>query len=138
MSTFFLQIIASDKVFYDGMCESLIIPAMDGELAIMAHHQSMVVAINVGEIRFRLENSKEWQHAVVGIGFVHVENNHVTVLVDTAERPEDIDQIRAQHALERAREQLSQEQSIEEYHVSQASLARALYRLKKSGSVHGE
>lgn len=131
MNSFNLKVIASDKVFYDGRCECLIVPALDGELAVMAHHQNMVVAITVGEIRFREPDSDAWRKAVVGIGFVHVAHNRVTVMVDTAERPEDIDEVRAQEALERAQEQLRQKQSIQEYHVSQASLARAMYRLKR-------
>lgn len=137
MASFSLKVIASDKVFFDGKCESLIIPASDGELCIMAHHQNMVVAINVGMVRFRAEGSTEWTKAIVGIGFVHVAHNLVTMLVDTAERPEDIDEVRARQALERAQEQLRQNQSIQEYHVSQASLSRAMYRLKHSSSVHG-
>ena len=40
---------------------------------------------------------------------------------------------RAEQALERAQEQLRQKQSIQEYHVSQASLARAMLRLKEAG-----
>ncbi|MBO5145762.1 MAG: ATP synthase F1 subunit epsilon [Lachnospiraceae bacterium] len=131
MNSFNLKVIASDKVFYDGRCECLIVPALDGELAVMAHHQNMVVAITVGELRFREPDSDAWRKAVVGIGFVHVAHNRVTVMVDTAERPEDIDEVRAQEALERAQEQLRQKQSIQEYHVSQASLARAMYRLKR-------
>ncbi|MBO5033969.1 MAG: ATP synthase F1 subunit epsilon [Lachnospiraceae bacterium] len=131
MNSFNLKVIASDKVFYDGKCECLIVPALDGELAVMAHHQNMVVAITVGELRFREPDSDAWRKAVVGIGFVHVAHNRVTVMVDTAERPEDIDEVRAQEALERAQEQLRQKQSIQEYHVSQASLARAMYRLKR-------
>jgi F-type H+-transporting ATPase subunit epsilon len=57
------------------------------------------------------------------------------MLVDTAEHPEDIDRVRAEAALERAKEQLRQKQSIEEYHVSQASLARAMLRLKEAGKI---
>jgi F-type H+-transporting ATPase subunit epsilon len=137
MSSFSLKIIASNKIFFDGRCESLTVPALDGELAVMAHHQNMVVATKVGEIRFKEEGSEEYHRAVVGIGFVHIANNRVTMLVDTAERPEDIDEVRAREALERAQEQLRQKQSIQEYHVSQASLARAMYRLKSSSSsVH--
>jgi len=54
----------------------------------------------------------------------------VTVLVETAERPEEIDEVRAKEALERAEEQLRQKQSIREYYHSRASLARAMTRLK--------
>ena len=70
---------------------------------------------------------------VVGVGFVYISHNRVIMLVDTAERPEDIDRVRAEAALERAKEQLRQKQSIQEYHVSQASMARAMLRLKEAG-----
>lgn len=133
MNTFSLKIIASDKVFFSGKCGIIIVPALDGEQAIMAHHQDMVIATQVGEVRFKEDENSEWTKAIVGIGFVHIANNRVTMLVDTAERPEDIDEVRARQALERAQEQLRQKQSIQEYHVSQASLARAMIRLKEAG-----
>ena len=47
----------------------------------------------------------------------------------TAERPEDIDIVRAREAEERAKEKLRQKMSIQEYHLSKASLARAMSRL---------
>ena len=52
------------------------------------------------------------------------------MLADSVERPEDIDLKRAQEAKERAKEQLRQKQSIREYHLSKAALARAMARLK--------
>lgn len=133
MSTFSLKIIASDKVFYDGKSSILIVPALDGEQAIMSHHEDMVIAVQVGEARFKAGEEEDWRRVVIGIGFVHIANNRVTMLVDTAERPEDIDKVRAKQALERAEEQLRQKQSIQEYHISQASMARAMARLRESG-----
>ena len=133
MNTFNLKIIASDKVFYTGKCGIIVVPALDGELAVMSHHENMVIATREGEVRFKEKEEAEWRRDVVGIGFVHIANNRVTMLVDTAERPEEIDRVRAEQALERAQEQLRQKQSIQEYHVSQASLARAMLRLKEAG-----
>ena len=46
------------------------------------------------------------------------------------ERPEEIDIRRAEEARDRAEEQLRQQQSIVEYHRSQAALARAMTRLR--------
>lgn len=135
MRTFSLKIIASDKVFYDGRCEILIVPALDGEVAVMSHHENMVIATKEGELRFRTEKDGDWHRAVAGIGFAHIANNRVTVLVDTAERPEDIDELRAKQAYERASEQLRQKQSVMEYHMSKASLARAMARLKERGRL---
>ena len=44
MNTFSLKVIASDKVFFDGKCGIIIVPALDGEQAIMSHHEDMVIA----------------------------------------------------------------------------------------------
>ena len=131
MSTFGLRIIASDKVFFEGRAESLTLPAMDGDKQILSHHENMVIALNIGDLKFISEDGEE-HHVVVGRGFVEAINNRVIVLTDTAEKPENIDKVRAQEALERAQEQLRQKQSIQEYHHTQASMARAMTRLKLS------
>ena len=141
MTTFWLKVIASDHVFYNGNCEAVVVPAHDGEVGILPHREAMILAIQEGELKFRIPGEQEYHHAVVGLGIVQVANNRVTVVVDTAERPEDIDEVRAKQALERAKEQLRQKQSIREYYMSKASMARALSRLKasqhKGSEYHG-
>ena len=129
-NTFFLKIIAANRVFYQGRVRSVIIPEFDGQKEILAHHEDMVIAVDEGEMKFQEENSTEWIHAVIGIGFNQIIKNRVTLLVETAEKPEEIDILRAQEAKERAMEQLRQKQSIQEYYHSSASLARAMTRLK--------
>jgi len=135
MNTFSLKVIASDKIFFDGRAEVLVIPEVDGEKAILAHHEDIVIAIDIGDLKFRLEDNT-WVNAVVGKGFAQVINNRVSVLVDTAERPEDIDAARAQEALERAKEQLRQKQSLHDFRLSQASMARAMSRLKSTSKYN--
>ena len=130
MNTFSLKILSCNRVFYDGECEILIFPGYDGEMAIMANHAPMTCAIEIGEIRVRLPGETEYQHAIVSSGLVKVEHIKVDILVYSAERPEEIDKFRAEAALERAREQLQQKQSIQDYHVSAASMARAMARLR--------
>ena len=125
MDTFGLKIIASDKVFYEGRCRKLIIPAPDGEKGILPNHENMVIAIAVGTAKVQLAGEDEWKDLAVGTGFAEIVNNRVTLLVDTAERPEDIDVRRAQEQQERAEEQMRQKQSTQEYYHTQASLADA-------------
>ena len=129
MDTFGLKIIASDKVFYEGRCHNLIIPAPDGEVGLLPHHENMVIAIEVGIARMEVEAGK-WNEIAVGTGFAEIVNNRVTLLVDTAEKPEDIDVRRAQEQKERAEEQMRQKRSIQQYYHTQASLARAMNRLR--------
>ena len=129
MDTFGLKIIASDKVFYEGRCRNLIIPAPDGEVGLLPHHENMVIAIEGGIARMEVEAGK-WNEIAVGTGFAEIVNNRVTLLVDTAEKPEDIDVRRAQEQKERAEEQMLQKRSIQQYYHTQASLARAMNRLR--------
>ena len=132
MSKFYLKVISSNRIFYEGFCTCLIIPSVDGEKAIMAHHEEVIVAVDNGEMRMQKEEGGEWNYAVLGKGFCMVANNRVTVLADTVERPEEVDANRAKEALERAQERLRQKQSIQEYHMTQAAMARTLTRLKET------
>lgn len=133
-SLFNLKIIACDGVFYDGPSEMLIYPADDGEIAIMNHHEKMTGVVDIGEIRFKLEDGS-WQHAVISDGLLSVyPDGSVKILAYSCEKPEDIDTFRAKEALERAQDELQQKQSYIEHQISIANMARAMARLK--GASH--
>ena len=78
------------KVFYDGRCAQVVLPLHDGLKAIQAHHENMVFAVEVGEIRI-LEENGNTIYGVTGTGFAQIINNRATVIVDTCESPEEID-----------------------------------------------
>ena len=67
MNTFFLKIISSDKVFYEGKCQNLILPMEDGQFSILAHHENMVVAVANGELHLKTPEGEwitaEWKSA---------------------------------------------------------------------------
>ncbi len=129
--TFRLQVMSINGVFFDDRAAEIILPCIDGEFAILANHEEMVLAIYNGKMTIR-DAIGDKIEAVVGIGSAQIANNRVIVLVDTCEKPEDIDRNRAQRALERAEEEMRQNNSIKEYYTAQAAMARALSRLKNS------
>ena len=128
MNTFDLKIVACDRIFYEGKAEILIFNVEDGEMAIMAGHEQMMTTIEIGLLRFRTPDGEE-HVAIVSDGILTVKHNLVDVIVYSAERPDEIDAFRAEAAAERAREKLSQKQSIVDYHITATSLARAMARL---------
>lgn len=128
MNTFSLRVIACDRIFFDGRCRQVILPLFDGKMAIQAHHENMIVAVEIGEIEIDAEDGDK-KIGVCGTGVAQIINNRATVIVDTCEAPEEIDLRRAEEAKLRAQEQLRQKQSIQEYYRSRASLARAMERL---------
>lgn len=131
MSTFNLEIVATDKVFYNGECELLVYPALDGERGVMAGHENMVSAVKAGELRYTVDGQQST--AAVGQGFVEILGDRVVLICDFVERPEEIDAKRAQLAKERAEERIRLKNSKAEYIHAQAALARAMARLKVKG-----
>ena len=129
MDTFQVHILAADRIFYEGPCVSLTIPASDGERGILAHHENMMAAIQPGVLRWQVPE-QETQLAAVSPGMVKVEHNDVLVLVDSTERPEEIDEARARREADEAREALLQQKSRQEHQLAQSTLARALNRLR--------
>ena len=126
---FELWILAADRPFYKGDCTSLTVPVLDGERELLAHHSNMAAVIVPGMIRGTFPDGDSRTAAVSG-GLVKAEANKVLVLVDSIERPEEIDENRARQAQVQAKEAILQKQSIREYRLAQASLARAVNRLR--------
>ena len=133
MDTFQVHILAADRTLYEGPCVSLTIPASDGERGILAHHASMMAAIVPGMVCWQ-QPGERMQLAAVSPGMVKVENTEVLVLVDSAKRPEEIDEARARREADQAREAILQKKSRQEYQLAQATLARALNRLRVKGT----
>lgn len=130
MNTFQLKIIASNKIFFDGEAQQIVVPLIDfGTEGFLANHENCVVPIDKGEMRITDAEGKETD-AFVGNGFLEFFDNSAMLVCISAELPEEIDVRRAQEAKERAEEEMRLQHSQLEYYHSQANLARAMERLK--------
>ena len=135
MDQFTVYILAADEPFYEGPCESLSVPTTTGMYGVLAHHTNVIMAIVPGTLHYRCPGQEE-QLAAVSAGLMKVENGEVLILVDSAERPEEIDANRAKRAADRAKEELLQQKSIQEYRMAQSNLARALSRLQVKSAAN--
>ena len=142
MDNFKLQIMASDHMVYDGDAAFASLPTTEGSVGILAHHANVIMAIIPGIIEYDPADSgsedaqQGRQTIVVSDGLLKVEGGEVIILVDTAERPEDVDEARARRAEERAREALKRANSNREAELAGAELSRALSRIKASKNKH--
>ena len=90
MKTFPLRVLAPERTFFDGACTSLTVPSIDGMYGLMAQHEDIVLAIVPGKLTLRDADGVE-QIAAVSEGVLKMEHGEALVLVDTIERPEEID-----------------------------------------------
>ena len=128
MNSFILNITASSGEFYQGSCESMVLPVKDGVYGVQAGHSPVLVAIHMGMLKFTVDG--ETREILVGDGIAEVTPTFVLLLVDSAERPEDIDKNRAEAARIRAEERLQHKQSMHEYYQTKLALDRAMQRLQ--------
>ena len=128
MNSFILNITVSSGEFYQGSCESMVLPVKDGVYGVQAGHSPVLVAIHMGMLKFTVDG--ETREILVGDGIAEVTPTFVLLLVDSAERPEDIDKNRAEAARIRAEERLQHKQSMHEYYQTKIALDRAMQRLQ--------
>ncbi|MCR4923710.1 MAG: ATP synthase F1 subunit epsilon [Lachnospiraceae bacterium] len=129
-STFQLKILEAEGVFYEGACEFIDVPVVDGQYEILAHHINMISALVPGVMSYKTPDMKEAEVCAVSEGFVKVEDNEVVIIVDSAEHAYEIDEKRAKQAAERERSKLLQQKSIQEHRTAEIQLKKALNRMK--------
>lgn len=132
--TFMLDVYTPEKQFYNGQVESVIIASLDGEIGIMPGHLSMVVALTSAPAKIKADG--KWHIAAISGGFARITPDEVTILADTAEWPEEIEENRALEAKKRAEERLQAHRSEVEYIQSRVALERALMRLTVKNDKH--
>ena len=105
-------------------------PGLDGSFGVMNNHREGIFALSVGEIKVS-QNGKNEYYATGG-GFAEILNYSVKLLVESLEKSNEIDSDRANNSLKRAQQRKTEQNSeINDARV-EASLVRALNRLRVS------
>ena len=127
MAVMKLEIVTGERLVYSGEVEVLVAPGIEGELGILPHHAPLLTMLQPGEIRIVVDGQEEFM--VISGGFLEVLANTVTILADTAERVDEIDEERAQEAVKRAQERLSGQLAADDLERALASIRRAQARV---------
>ncbi len=130
-STFELEIITPDKVFYKGPVEMAVVRTVSGDVGIEKEHMSMVSPLAVGIVKI-IEKKGQMKEAACAKGFVQVKQDKTTILTDAAEFADEIDVDRAQKAADRAEERLNKKNPDVDIIRAQIALDKALNRLRIS------
>lgn len=91
---FRLEIVTPASLKYEGDVQMVRLPGVEGEMGILANHAPLLAMLNPGILVYRLKG--EDHSLATGEGFVKVAENRVVVMVDSAERPDEIDPAKAE------------------------------------------
>ena len=124
-----LELVTPYKRVLSEEVDEVTAPGSIGEFGVLPDHTSLLTTLKVGELTYKKGN--ETFHVAVNWGYVEVEDNVMTVLVETAEPADQIDVERARAALARAEEALRKLTSEDkDFKIMEAALERALIRVQ--------
>lgn len=131
-----LELVTPYKRVLSEEVDEVTAPGSVGEFGVLPDHTSLLTTLKVGVLSYK--KGTETFQVAVNWGYVEVEDNVVTVLVETAEPADQIDLERAKAALNRAEAALKILSAEDKnFKIMEAALERAVIRVQvASKSVH--
>ncbi len=127
-----LEVITPERTELKESIKSLIVPTQGGSIGILYGHAPIITLVDIGQLKYKTDDVVE-KILIVSNGVLELADNKITILVNTAEKPEEIDVERALRAKERAIKRLDQKEKNVDFARAEASLKRAMMRLNAVG-----
>jgi len=124
-----VEIVTPTSQIFESEVDYLRAPGTDGLFGVMPGHVPSVITLDIGEIA--VEQTGDRKYIATSGGYAEIHAERVVLIVETAERVEEIDVNRAKSAEKRARERLEhkREDTVDETRAN-AALQRALNRIR--------
>lgn len=90
-----VRLVTPERILVDAAADAVEIPAKNGYLEVLYGHAPLLSEVGAGEVRIHGGEAGDQRYSVAR-GFVEVLPERVTILAETAEKPEEIDAAAAQ------------------------------------------
>ena len=128
MTTMHVELVSVERALWSGEATAVFARTVEGELGILPGHTPLISQINSGVLSYT--QGATTTRLLVSGGFVEVTDQRVNVLVDLAERPDEIDAAAARQTREQAEKTLGNFSGTDaDFVAAQAELERADARL---------
>jgi F-type H+-transporting ATPase subunit epsilon len=131
------ELITPERVLFRTEAERVTLPTSEGEITVLPHHAPIVAKLVPGIAS--LATAQGTEEVAVSGGFIEIlEDDHVRVLADTAERGTELDLRVIQEARERAQNLMNNTIHTDDvsYAAAAAALERELARERVARRVH--
>lgn len=121
--TIHVDVVSAEESIFSGEAEFVVLPGEAGELGIYPRHTPLITRIKPGSVRIKAVGQAEEELVFVAGGVLEVQPGVITVLADTAIRGHDLDEAKANEAIQRAEEARKSATDKQEVAVVEAELA---------------
>lgn len=123
-----LKIITHEKVVFDDDVDEIYSRGINGEFGILKNHIPFMTGLDIGVTKVVQGNDVKFFTTMGGV--FQFKDEEALILTDCAECGEEIDEMRAKEALQRAQIRLTEADAKLDAKRAEAALARAMARLK--------
>jgi F-type H+-transporting ATPase subunit epsilon len=136
-NTIQVDVVSAEEQIFSGEAEFVVLPGEAGELGIYPRHTPLITRIKPGAVRIQKPGGEEELVFVAG-GVLEVQPKVVTVLADTAIRGHDLDEAKANEAIQKAQEARAKAQDKQEVAAVEAELATLAAQLAAIRKLRGK
>lgn len=107
MAALTFELVTPEGVKFTEDAYEIMLPTPGGQIAVLPHHMPLVSLASAGviSVRRRAEDpDSKLEHFATSGGLIEVEGTTVRLLADSAEHADEIDELAAKEALERAQQ----------------------------------
>jgi len=124
-----LEVVTPERRVLAEPVDMVTVPGLGGELGILPGHTPLISQLQTGVLAYVQDGKSSSLH--VSGGFVEVRDDHVSVLAEVAERPDEIDAARARQSRDQLEKQINAwSGSEEELAIAKTELDRSVVRLQ--------
>lgn len=125
-----IDIVTPEKKIFEGQIRAIVAPGIDGEFGVLPDHAPFATVLAPGVVELTDEDGKKELMAVSG-GYIEVTREKVILLVETAERPEEVDVETLKRRKEEKEKLLrAKDKKDVDYDAIQIALIKEISRLK--------
>ena len=123
-----LRVMAPNRIVWNSEVQEIILSTNSGRIGILPNHAPLLTALDIGIIKIRL--NEKWSTMALMGGFAMIDNNQMTILVNEAEKANEINLQDAQETFQIAKTKLSQANGRKQAIEANLTLKRAKARLE--------
>ena len=129
-----VRLVTPDRVLVDQEADSVEVPSRSGYLEVLYGHAPLLAELAPGEVSIVAGARQEGQRFNVARGFVEVLPERVTILAESALKPQEIDQATARQELDRGQKLWNEAgDDAEKYARANEIIREAESRLSSAG-----
>ncbi len=129
-----VRLVTPDRILVDQTVDAVEVPGKSGYFEVLYGHAPMLSEIGAGEVRLHGGEAGE-QRYVVARGFVEVLPERVTILAESAQKPEEIDSSAVEQQLQHGQQLWNEAgDDAEKYARANEAIAEAEAKLQSVGA----